>query len=469
MGWLDATHPDDRERTMARFCAAHARQEPFDDDYRVRIADGSYRWVADEGRPRLGPGGEYLGYVGSVIDITERKLAEARREELLAAERAARGEAERVGRMKDEFLATLSHELRTPLNAILGWSQLLHAGRVPSTNIASAVETIDRNARAQKQLIEDLLDMSSIISGKVRLELGPMDLIDVVQAAIDSVKPTAESKGVHIETAFPPHDPVVSGDAARLQQVVWNLLSNAVKFTPRGGTVRVAVEATEADGIVRVTDTGVGIDPAFLPHVFDRFAQADPATTRRFGGLGLGLSIVKQIVELHNGTVDVTSGGRGSGATFTVVVPRADTAGDAMPISERSLAGGTSDLVGVRVLVVDDDEDSRELVARVLEGHGAEVVAVGSAQDALAAIERQRPSVLVSDIGMPDVDGYELIARVRALEETRGGHLPSAALTAYTRNADRARALTAGFDAHVPKPLDPSELSAVVARLVSAS
>jgi PAS domain S-box-containing protein len=408
----------------------------------------------------------------------QAEAATGRAEELLESERAARAEAERTSRMKDEFLATLSHELRTPLNAIVGWAQIL--GRDPTgPDVAQGVAVIERNARAQTQIIEDLLDMSRIISGKIRLDVQRLRLGDVVHAAVETVRPGAEAKGVRLTSVLDPHAGPVSGDPNRLQQVFWNLLTNAVKFTPRGGRVQVVLERVNSHLEVSVIDTGEGIDPEFLPHAFDRFRQADASTTRRHGGLGLGLAIVKQLVELHGGSVRVKSAGRGFGSTFTVALPltviHPSPADDDDPDRRHPARGGDGPLVlpdtcrsieGVRVLVVDDEPDARALVQRFLEDCKAVVTTAGSAAEALARFEAEPPpDVLVSDIGMPGEDGYALIRRVRALGPGRGGDVPAIALTAYARAEDRMKAMLAGFQQHVVKPAEPAELIMLVALL----
>jgi signal transduction histidine kinase/ActR/RegA family two-component response regulator len=401
----------------------------------------------------------------------------AERERLLASERDARAEAERVGRVKDEFLATLSHELRTPLNAILGWSQILAHGAGPrdQADLAEGLRTIERNARAQTQIIDDLLDMSRIINGKIRLDVQPIELAPVIEAALETVRPAAEGKGVRINRVLDPRAGLVSGDANRLQQVLWNLLSNAIKFTPRGGNVVVRLQRDDAHLCLSVTDTGEGISPEFLGHVFDRFRQADPSTTRRHGGLGLGLSIVKQLVELHGGTIRATSPGPGRGSTFTVTLPRsaapAEPGPDPQPRGReapRTAAPVNCDatsLDGVKVLVVDDEPDARALVKRLLEDRRATVVLAGSAADALSLLRAERPTVLVTDIGMPGEDGYALLRSVRALGADRGGDTPAVALTAYARSEDRAKSVEHGFQAHVAKPVEPADLVKAVALL----
>lgn len=326
-GWVLATHPDDRERTLRTFLDANAGREVFRLEYRLRRHDGVYRWMLDAATPHVSSGGTFLGFIGSVIDITERRMTEEQREALLLAERHARTEAERVSRMKDEFLATLSHELRTPLSAILGWSQVLMRGTLTAADARKAVEAIERNARAQTQMIEDLLDVSRIASGKVRLDVRPVNVADIAEQAVQTLLPAATARGVQLVKMLDPRAGPVAGDADRLRQVCWNLLSNAIKFTPRGG--RVEIETAHVNSYVElcVKDTGEGIDPTFLPHLFGRFQQYDGSTTRAHGGLGLGLSIVKQLVELHGGTVHASSEGAGRGATFVVELPAGPDAG----------------------------------------------------------------------------------------------------------------------------------------------
>jgi PAS domain S-box-containing protein len=385
---------------------------------------------------------------------------------LLESERTARNAAERMSEMKDEFLATLSHELRTPLNAIVGWAHVLRQGTKDAADLAKGLDTIERNARMQAQLIEDLLDMSRITSGKMRLDVQTIQPLGFVQAALDTVRPALEAKGIRLDTVLDPAAGPISGDPSRLQQVVWNLLSNAIKFTPRGGRVQVVLKRAESHVEIVVTDSGAGIRPEFIAHLFERFRQADATTTRKHGGLGLGLSIVKHLLELHGGTVQVTSPGEGQGTTVTVYLPvlaarrgAEDTAAATLP----SLMRAEADLRGVKVLVVDDQEEARELIRRVLEDCRATVVTAGSAAEALTLVERERPDLLVSDIGMPEADGFELLRRVRALGAERGGRMPAIALTAFARSEDRTRALRAGFLVHVAKPVDPAELVATVA------
>jgi signal transduction histidine kinase len=376
-------------------------------------------------------------------------------------------EAQRVNRVKDEFLATLSHELRTPLNAILGWARLLRLGKLDEAAVARALETVERNASAQAQLIDDLLDVSRIISGKFQVEARVVDVPMVTEAALDAVRLAAEAKGIDLTAIIDPV-PQVSGDPTRLQQVVWNLLSNAIKFTAKGGRVEVKVATVDSHVEIAVCDDGEGIRADFLPYVFDRFRQADGTTTRAHAGLGLGLAIVRHLVELHGGSVRAHSDGVGKGALFSVRLPVAavrSKGDDAVPTSMRhGGADAVLPLAGLRVVVVDDEVDARDLVATVLSEGGANVIAVGSVAEAIQAVERHRPDVLVSDIGMPCEDGYSLIRRIRAMEKTVG-RIPAAALTAYATVQDRTRALFAGYTSHLPKPIDPAELTAVVANL----
>ena len=399
--------------------------------------------------------------------VLEKERVDRRLRQSLEAEQAARGEAERASRMKDEFLATLSHELRTPLNAILGWTRILRLKPGISADFIQGVDVIERNARAQATIIQDLLDMSAIISGKVRLNVQPMDVARLVESALDTAMPAAQAKQIRLEAMLDDGRGLmmVSGDAGRLQQVLWNVLSNAVKFTPREGRIVVALERADGHAQIRVTDSGQGISDDFLPYVFDRFRQADASTTRRHGGLGLGLAIVKQLVELHGGTVAVASEGLGRGATFMVALPL--LAGTEEPAAEREASAALSaepdPVTGLRVLVVDDDLDAREVVKRLLEERRSVVSTAGSAEEAMRLLREKRFDVLVSDIGMPDEDGLSLLGRVRALGAKAGGDLPAVALTAYARPEDREKAMRAGFQVHLAKPIDPAELFTLVA------
>jgi signal transduction histidine kinase/CheY-like chemotaxis protein len=397
-----------------------------------------------------------------------RRAAEERAQ-LLDAERAARTELERVSRTKDEFLATLSHELRTPLNAVLGWSEILLT-RVPDRDdIRQGLETIGRNARAQTQLIEDLLDMSRIMSGAVRLDVQRTQLGSVVDAAVDAVGPAAAAKQLRLRKIIDPNAGTVIGDPARLQQIVWNLLSNAVKFTPKGGRVEVVVERVGSQIEITVSDSGIGVEPEFLPHLFERFRQADASTTRNFGGLGIGLSIVKQLVELHGGTIRAESTGVDEGASFVVSLPVAILRQEVerehpsahIPVATRR--GLT--LSGLKIVIVDDEPDARDLLAMLLEDRQAEVFTAPSADEALALVRTHQPDVLVSDIGMPGKDGYAFIRDVRGLPRDGGGAVPAIALTAFARAEDRARAMLAGYQVHMAKPVEPEELIVTIASL----
>lgn len=419
------------------------------------------------------PGSSFDCVLVSLMDISERKVIFRERERLLASEQAARLQAEEASRFRDEFMATLSHELRTPLTAILGWSRLLRAQQVSEEQVSNALEVIERNAQAQVQLVDDLLDVSRVIMGKLRLDLRPVEPASVVIAATDTLRPTAEAKGVSLQAHLDAQAGQVSGDPDRMQQVVWNLISNAVKFTPKGGRVEVRVERAGSSVEIAVSDTGQGIGPEFMPYLFDRFRQADKSSGRRHAGLGLGLALVRQLVELHGGTIRAESAGAGRGATFTISLPvlavRPTAAGEAERFkraAESSAAsGGPPELNGLRILYVDDDEDAREIVSAFLDRRGARVIVSDSATAALEILKRERPDVLISDIGMPGEDGFWLIEKVRALGRDEGGGTPAAALTGYARAEDRQKVLGAGFQAHVSKPVDPTELTTVVADL----
>jgi signal transduction histidine kinase/ActR/RegA family two-component response regulator len=400
------------------------------------------------------------------------------REQLLESERTARSDAERAGRSKDEFLATLSHELRTPLNAVLGWARVLRKIPGLTEEVVNGLTVIERNARSQAQIIGELLDMSRIISGKVRLDLKPVDIAMVVEATIETVKPTAEARGVQLSVDLGSRPNPVHADPNRLQQVLWNLLANALKFTHRGGEVSVKLRRTGHNVHVEITDNGEGIDPEMLPHVFERFRQGDASSTRRHGGLGLGLSIVRQLAELHGGTVSAQSGGPGTGSTFRVTLPAADA------LAQVNLSRSTSlqqsgpaaadeqqpniDLQGLFVLVVDDEPDARALVERLLQDCQATVATAASAEEAMHFLDREMPHVIVSDVGMPGTDGYSLMRRIRSRTDA-GAVVPAIALTAYVRVEDQARALDAGFQCHLSKPVEAGALLASVERLARES
>lgn len=419
----------------------------------------------------------YLGRHALLVlakDITDRKNAEAGIEELLAREKAAREEAQAASRAKDSFLAIVSHELRAPLNAILGWAAILRSPKADEATRAHAAETIERSAMVQSKLIEDLLDSARVARGQLRLEVQPVDLTAVIEAAVDVMHPAAEARDIEVHRTFAAKTEVITGDPDRLQQIVSNLLSNAIKFTPGGGRVDIRLERADPHVRISVADTGKGISSEHLPYVFERFHQADGSTTRRHSGLGLGLSLVRNLVELHGGTVHAESPGEGYGATFTVDLPLRAVRPQSPGRESKSLNGITglhaaSLLKGVRALVVDDEADARELVATLLQQYGATVTPVASAEEALAVLTseemEERPDVLVCDISMPEVDGYALIGRVREMAPEQGGRIPAVALTAYGRAIDRIRALSAGFNMHIPKPVEPAELATVVASL----
>ncbi len=409
---------------------------------------------------------DMIGSVGRQIgQFHERKRAEEKLAHLLVRERSARADAEKANRLKDEFLATLSHELRTPLNAVIGWSRMLKAGRLDNDSSRHAIDVIERNAWAQKQIIEDILDVSRVITGKLHLHLGPVDLVAVVNAALDAVRPAFDAKEIKVVTHFEECLKILAGDADRLQQVVWNLLSNASKFTPPRGEVGISVTQDGEYAQIQISDTGPGIAAEFLPHVFERFRQADGSTTRTHGGLGLGLAIVRHLVELHGGVIAVENKTVPSGAVFTVRLP--------LPSGELNVALTPSsttreepatevDLGGLRILVVEDEKDALDLLTLDLREHGARVTGVASASDAVALVEKKKFDLIISDIGMAGTDGYSMITRVRQLESERGGHTPAIALTAYARAQDRIRALSAGYNTHVAKPVEIRELISMV-------
>jgi PAS domain S-box-containing protein len=462
-------HLEDIEAILARI----RRGEKVDHyQTRRRRKDGAIIDVSLTVSPIRNGSGEIVGASKVGRDITAEKLALDERDRLLHAAQLARADAEAANRLKDEFLANLSHELRTPLNAMLGWARILSTGSVDSEDLQEGLAAIDRNARIQTQIVEDLLDVSRIISGNLRLDVQRVNLLEVILAAMATVMPAAETKGVQVKKVLDPLAGQISGDPARLQQLVWNLLTNAVKFTPKGGRVQVLLERVNSHVELSVSDSGIGIKPEFLPHVFERFRQEDPSTTRRHGGLGLGLAIVKQLTELHGGSVWAKSPGEGQGSTFVVSLPitivHDDTSLPKQVVprehEESEFDYSATPLTGIKLLIVDDEPDARQLIRRVLTECGAVVALAGSADEALNVIESFRPDILISDVGMPDQDGYDLIRRVRARVAAKT--LPAVALTAFARSEDRRRALLAGFQTHVSKPVDLAELVAVVASLV---
>ncbi|MBD2021278.1 response regulator [Leptolyngbya sp. FACHB-36] len=396
-----------------------------------------------------------------------RREYEATVEQLRASEERFRqlaSELTEANQLKDEFLAVLSHELRTPLNPILGWVQMLRRGNLEAVKVDYALETIERNARLQTQLIEDLLDISRILRGKLNLQLAPVDLVQTIAASLETVHLAADAKRIQIETRLEPRGRFVCGDSGRLQQIIWNLLSNAVKFTPEGGRIEVSLTYSGAHAYVVVRDTGKGINPDFLPYVFEYFRQADSSTTRNFGGLGLGLAIAHHLTEMHRGTIQADSPGEGQGSTFTVTFPLMTTS--SQTASESVLADNTPNLQGVRVLVVDDEPDNLELIRFILEDVGAVVTAVSSAQGALRVLPNVKPDVLVSDVGMPEMNGYALMQQVQAVLSESGERIPAIALTAYAGEANQQLALAAGFQVHLSKPIEPIELVTTIAQLL---
>ena len=468
---LDAVHPEDAEGLRRAIDEAFATGRELEIEVRFqRVADGHYRWHLLRAVPQKGRGSNAYGWIATATDIEQRKRDEEARNRLLAQEQLAREEAQAANRMKDEFLATVSHELRTPLTAMLGWVRIIRSGKLDPAKFARATDVIERNGRAQAAIIDDILDVSRIITGKLRLELDAIDVPSLVQAALDTIRPAAEAKEITIAWTSELPERRISGDPDRLQQVVWNLLSNAIKFTPAGGQVEVKAKQVGSRVEICVKDSGQGIEPEFLPHVFDRFRQADGTSTRRHGGLGLGLAIVRHLVELHGGTVHADSAGANKGASFTVSLPvRAVQAAAAierssLPIRPPGEMGQLS-LSGLSVLVVDDEADARELIATVLEQAGARAITAASVDEALIQLVRERPDVLLTDIGMPDADGYTLLQKVRELAPDEGGRIPAAALTAYSRIEDARRAFAAGFLRHVAKPVEPAFLVAQVAAL----
>lgn len=433
----------------------------------VRLArDGRFIPVALTVSPIRDRSGRLIGASNITRDISAQKRVEEQRAELLQLEQAARSDAEAANRAKDEFLATISHELRTPLTSILGWARLLRLDKLDTASTAHAISTIERNAKVQAQIIDDLLDVSGIVSGKLRLALKPVDMAEILSSVMETIQPVAENKSIQLATIVA-GSVFVNGDATRLQQIVWNLLANAVKFTPKGGSVAVRLERRDGEALLEVRDTGKGISPQFLPHVFERFKQADNTSTRQHGGLGLGLAIVRQLVEMHGGAILADSDGDGQGATFTLRLPEVEAPAPARAASQAGVprVDGLPGLDGLRVLVVDDDESSREIIFAILQECRAAVTTADSAARALEVLASARFDVLVSDIAMPGENGYELIARVRQLPHEQGGNMPAIALTAYARPEDRMRALAAGYQTHVPKPVEPIELALIVGGL----
>jgi PAS domain S-box-containing protein len=467
-GWEKVHDPDILPEVLKTWRLALETREPWEHTFPLRRRDGVFGWFLSRAMPLCDSKGHVLYWFGSNTDITEQREHAEERHRILESERAARSNAERASVLKDEFLATLSHELRTPLNAILGWTQLLRTGERDEASLDEGLQTIERNARAQTRIIEDLLEMSRIMSGKTRLDVQPIDLAAIVESAVGTVAPAAAAKQVRIVKML---DPVqtMSGDPARLQQVLWNLLANAIKFTPKGGRVDIMLERINSHVEISVSDNGEGISPEFLPFVFDRFRQQDASQTRRHSGLGLGLSIVKNLTELHGSSVRAESEGLGKGATFTVSLPLVSVRQGAGPRVHPGADGSEIcpidvDLEGVRVLVVDDERDSLEFARRLLKECKAGVLTATSAVEGLRLICAECPDVIVSDIGMPEKDGLEMIRELRA-QSPPATKIPAIALTAFARSEDRTRAMLAGYQVHLSKPVQPQELIAAVANL----
>ncbi|MEH2320124.1 hybrid sensor histidine kinase/response regulator [Nostoc sp.] len=469
-GWLAALHPDDVQNADEVWSDAVKNRTIYNNEYRFKRAfDNSYRWQLARGLPLKDEQGFVVKWFGTCTDIHEQKQILEERAHLLELEQVARGKAETANQIKDEFLAVLSHELRTPLNAILGWSKLLQTRALDQAKTSEALATIERNAILQVQLIEDLLDISRILQGKLTLNITKINLESTVLSALETMHLAAETKLIEVNTAFAPDVGQVMGDSTRLQQIVWNLLSNAIKFTPKGGKIEVRLE--EADGYAQiiVSDTGKGISAEFLPYVFDYFRQADSTSTRSFGGLGLGLAIVRNLIEMHGGIVKADSHGEGKGAIFTVSLPLLPDESPSLTDEQNYpvfLPPNSLPLTGIRVLVVEDDADSRDFITFVLEQDGAFVIPVSSAFEALQTLAEVKPNVLVSDIGMPDMDGYMLIHELRTWTPEQGGQIPAIALTAFARNDDQQKALKAGFQMHLSKPINPEELIAAIVKLL---
>ncbi len=474
-GWLAAIHPEDRERTAQMWKEAVATKSIYDIEHRILLADGTYRYFSARGVPVVHESGEVQEWVGTHTDISDRVTMQS-------ALRQRAEELTEANRIKDEFLAVVSHELRSPLNAMLGWVTLLRTRQFDAATTAKALETIERNARSQAQLVEDLLDISRIIRGQLRLNVCPVNLVSIIEAAIETVRLAADAKNIHLKAVLDPTASLVTGDSHRLQQVVWNLLTNAVKFTPNDGQVEIRLQRINSHVEIAVIDTGMGISAEFLPFVFDRFRQEDSSKTRSYSGLGLGLSIVRHLVELHGGTVHAYSQGVECGSHFIIKLPLlqgnrgrgAEGAEGAKFIASRlsqsaprtaPLAERPCLLNGLRILVVDDQADARELLISILQQEKSEVMAVATADEAMTALSRKATQfdVLISDIGMPGEDGYSLIRKVRAMNPLSGGQIPAIALSAYARSEDATAALLAGFHYHVAKPVDPAQLIAAIA------
>ncbi|MDB5324773.1 MAG: domain S-box, partial [Phycisphaerales bacterium] len=464
--FLERVHPDDRDRVTLALRAVLERRADYNVEFRAVHPDGSVRWVAGYGRSFGSQKGRVTRIIGAVLDITHRKLVEQERVSLYESEKAARALAESANNIKDQFLANASHELRTPLSAILLWSNLLQGNSADETMRREGLAAIEHSAKSQQRLIEDLMDTARISAGKVRLDIKPVDLASRVTAAIETVRPAAQSKGVELKIDIGDDIGHALADADRVEQIVWNLVSNGVKFTPVGGWVEIRVRRKGRQVEIRISDTGQGIAPELLPDVFARFRQGDPSNTRRHGGLGLGLAISRQLAELHGGTIEVTSEGTNKGSTFTVKLPLPKRVGaTADPDPEAAIVPGGS-LGGVRILLVEDDVKTREGLARLLTNAGAAVEPVGHVDEAIAAIVRERPDIIVSDIGLPDRDGHAFLRQLRSDSELNSPRLPAVALSAFNRPQDRSRAIESGFDEYLSKPVQPPLLVGLMRKLL---
>ncbi len=473
--WLTIVHPEDRERASREALAIFNEGVGGRQEFRWVCRDGRVLWVEAHSSVILDEQRQPVGMRGVTLDITARRQLEQERAALLQRERHARADAVAANRLKDDFLATLSHELRTPLNAILGYSRMLRSGVVDRDRQARALEIVERNATALSRMVADVLDVSRIVAGKMHLNVQLIDVPMVIEDAIATIRPAAEAKGVRLQAVLDTEAGPVMGDADRLQQVIWNLLSNAVRFTIRDGLVQVRLLRTDSDLEIIVSDTGVGIAPEFLPHVFERFRQADSRLSREYGGLGLGLAISRELIELHGGTLRAKSDGLGKGATFFVTLSRSipssetrsDMASERRRTEPREPTATDADLKGLQVLVVDDDPDTLTLMREVLETAGATVISADSGRAALSALDEHTPHAIVTDLGMPGMNGFELLAQLHHSPMESRRNIPVAALTAYVRSDDRTRSLKAGFQMHLSKPIDPGELVAAVVALAS--
>lgn len=480
--FFDHIHPEDREFLREEINRAVREQAEYHPEYRIVRPGGQVRWLSTRGRPYTNEFGNVTLMLGFVRDITERKETEAELARLLTQAQVARETAEAANRAKDEFIAQITHDLRSPLNAILGWAQVLRTRKVDEQTTADALAVIEQSAEKQKHLIEDLLEVSRIVSGKLRLDVRPVSLSNVIRSAMEVMQPACEAKEIDCETELATDADAISGDPVRLEQVIWNLVSNAVKFTPNKGKVKVRLERADPHVQITITDTGKGIKPMHLPYIFNRYWQPDDSDKRRTGGLGLGLSLVRHVVELHGGTVQAESEGDGKGAKFIITlpyhavrlqntdetnIPTSDQFADQQAAKLKSGALFSATLEGILAVVVDDEQDARELVAAILRQHGADVLTAASAEEAFQAVKAgvRVPDLLVSDVSMPGEDGYSLIRKVRGLPTDKGGQIPAVALTAYGRMEDRIRVLSAGFQMHLPKPVEPAELALIAANL----